>query len=95
VQQWTAWRVGGGVSRRPRIPRDTVGARTGAGPLYLSRGVHHLSGTQALVLARTRENKCNPTEIDLTPEMRQQQIFNVIKAKLECPSTFFRLPWAS
>jgi LCP family protein required for cell wall assembly len=158
------WRVGGGVSRRLSIPRDTVadipghgevkinaaysyggpalavktveqftgvkinhvivvnlanfppfvdaiggidlrtdrvcseisgGTKNGGWSLYLSPGVHHLNGTQALVLARTRENKCNPAETDLTREMRQQQMLNAIKAKLESPSTFFRLPWAS
>jgi anionic cell wall polymer biosynthesis LytR-Cps2A-Psr (LCP) family protein len=47
------------------------------------------------VLARTRENTCNPAENDLTREMRQQQILNAIKSKLVSPTTFFHLPWAS
>jgi LCP family protein required for cell wall assembly len=158
------WRVGGGVSRRLSIPRDTVanipgygtakinaayayggpalaiktieqftaikinhvivvnlanfppfinaiggidvrtdricstisgGTKNGGWSLNLSAGVHHLNGTQALVLARTRDNTCNPAETDLTREMRQHDILNAIKAQLESPSTFLRLPWAS
>ncbi len=158
------WRVGGGVSRRLSIPRDTVadipghgtskinaaysyggpaltirtlerftgvrinhvivvnlaafpkfidaiggvdvttgricsdisgGAANGGFSLYLSPGEHHLSGIQALTLARTRENKCNPAENDLTRVKRQQEILNAIKSKLLSPSTFIRLPWAS
>jgi LCP family protein required for cell wall assembly len=158
------WRVGGGVSRRLSIPRDTVasipghgatkinaayafggapltirtieqftgvkinhviivnlaafpqfidaiggidvktgricsqisgGAKNGGFSLYLKPGVHHLNGIQALTLARTRENKCNPAENDLTRVQRQQEILNAIKARLLSPSAFFHLPWAS
>jgi len=158
------WRVGGGVSRRLSIPRDTVaaipghgtskinaayafggpaltiktveaftgvkinhlivvnlanfpqfidaiggidvttgricsdisgGTRNGGFSLYLPPGTHHLDGRDALTLARTRENKCNPAENDLTRVRRQQQILNAIKSKLLSPSSFFHLPWAS
>jgi len=158
------WRVGGGVSRRLSIPRDTVAAIPGHGmtkinaayayggpaltiqtveqftgikinhvivinlaafpqfidaiggidirtgricstisggvqnggfTLNLQPGVHHLDGRDALTLARTRDNACNPSESDLTRVQRQQQILNAIKSKLLSPSTFFRLPWAS
>jgi anionic cell wall polymer biosynthesis LytR-Cps2A-Psr (LCP) family protein len=71
------------------------GTKNGGWSLNLSAGVHHLNGTQALVLARIRDNTCNPAETDLTREMRQQDILSAIKAQLESPSTFFRLPWAS
>jgi LCP family protein required for cell wall assembly len=71
------------------------GTKDGGFTLNLSAGVHHLSGEQALILARTRENACNPAENDLTREMRQQEILNAIKSQLLSPSTFFRLPWAS
>ena len=47
------------------------------------------------MLARTRENRCNPAENDLTREKRQQEILNAIKSQLLSPGTFFRLPWAS
>jgi LCP family protein required for cell wall assembly len=158
------WRIGGGVSRRLSIPRDTVAAIPGHGTskinaayafggpaltirtveqftgikinhlivvnlaafpqfidaiggidittgricstisggtanggftLNLAPGTHHLDGRDALTLARTRENRCNPAENDLTRVKRQQQILNSIKSKLLSPSTFFRLPWAS
>jgi LCP family protein required for cell wall assembly len=87
----------GGISvRTPRICSDiSGGAKNGGFSLYLRPGVHHLSGIQALTLARTRENKCNPAENDLTRARRQQQILNAIKSKLLSPSTFFNLPWAS
>jgi LCP family protein required for cell wall assembly len=71
------------------------GPKNGGWALYLKPGVHHLNGTQALVYARTRENRCNPSDSDLTRVQHQQEILNAIKAKLLSPSAFFRLPWAS
>ena len=158
------WRIGGGVSRRLSIPRDTVaeipghglakinagyaiggptlavktieqftglkinhlivvnlaafppfvdaiggvdvktgkicsdisgGTKNGGWSLYLSPGVHHLDGTQALTLARTRENKCDPASNDLTREGYQQQILNGVKGQLFSLHAFLHLPWAS
>ncbi len=71
------------------------GAQNGGWTLNLKPGTHHLDGTQALVYARTRENRCNPADNDLTRVQHQQQILNAIKSKLFSPGTFFRLPWAS
>jgi LCP family protein required for cell wall assembly len=71
------------------------GVKNGGWTLNLRPGAHHLNGTQALVLARTRENRCNPAENDITREKRQQEILNSIKSKLTSPATFFHLPWAS
>jgi LCP family protein required for cell wall assembly len=71
------------------------GTKNGGFSLYLNPGTHHLSGIQALTYARTRENKCNPADNDLTRVQHQQQILNAIKSKLMSPGTFFRLPWAS
>jgi LCP family protein required for cell wall assembly len=71
------------------------GVRNGGFTLDLAPGTHHLDGRDALTLARTRENRCNPAENDLTRVKRQQQILNAIKSKLLSPGTFFRLPWAS
>lgn len=88
--------IGGIDVTTPRICSDiSGGTKDGGFSLYLSPGTHHLNGTQALTLARTRDNKCNPAENDLTREARQQQILNAIKAKLLSPSTFLHLPWAS
>jgi LCP family protein required for cell wall assembly len=71
------------------------GTKNGGFSLYLSPGSHHLNGIQALTYARTRENKCNPADNDLTRVQHQQQILNGIKGRLLSPGAFFRLPWAS
>ncbi len=71
------------------------GAANGGFSLFLRPGSHHLTGIQALTLARTRENRCNAASNDLTREGYQQKILNAIKSRLLSPSTFFRLPWAS
>ena len=71
------------------------GAKNGGFSLFLKPGEHHLSGIQALTLARTRENSCNAASSDLTREAYQQQILNDIKSKLVSPSIIPRLPWAS
>ncbi len=88
--------IGGLDITTGRICSDiSGGTKNGGFSLYLPPGAHHLDGRDALTLARTRENKCNPAENDLTRVKRQQQILNSIKSKLLSPSTFFRLPWAS
>jgi LCP family protein required for cell wall assembly len=71
------------------------GAANGGFTLNLRPGVHHLSGIQAMVLARTRENTCNPASSDLTREGYQQQILNGIKSQLFSLHAFFHLPWAA
>ncbi len=71
------------------------GAQNGGWTLNLGPGDHHLSGIQALVYARMRENSCNPADSDLTRVQHQQQILNGIKGQLFSPGTFFRLPLAS
>ena len=42
------------------------GRRNGGYSLRLRAGENHINGRQALALARTRKNKCNPAENDLT-----------------------------
>src|SRR3954466_14700547 len=71
------------------------GAKNGGTTLRLPAGTHELSGDQALALARTRHNDCNPRENDLTRARRQQKILNAIKAKVISLETFVRLPWVS
>ncbi len=87
----------GGVDVRTGKVCSTIsgGAANGGFTLNLSAGVHHLSGEQALLLARTRENPCNPASNDLTREAVQQQILNSIKSQLLSFHTFLNLPWAS
>ncbi len=88
--------IGGVDVRTGRVCSDiSGGTKNGGFSLYLPPGVHHLNGQQALVYARTRENKCNPADNDLTRVQHQQEILNAIKGKLFSPSAFFRLPLAS
>jgi LCP family protein required for cell wall assembly len=71
------------------------GRRNGGSTLKLRRGTHHLSGKQALILARTRHNLCNPAFNDLDRERNQQKIVAAMKSKAFSPTTFFRLPWVA
>jgi LCP family protein required for cell wall assembly len=88
--------IGGIDVRTGRVCSDiSGGVRNGGFTLNLKPGVHHLNGRDALTLARTRHNTCNPAENDLTRVKRQQEILNAIKSSLVSPSTFFRLPWVS
>jgi LCP family protein required for cell wall assembly len=75
--------------------RINGGQRNGGVTLNLRRGENHLSGRQALALARTRKNDCNPAENDLTRARRQQQILSAMKGRVLSPTTFARLPWVS
>jgi LCP family protein required for cell wall assembly len=75
--------------------RINGGQRNGGVTLNLHSGENHLNGRQALALARTRKNDCNPAEDDLTRAKRQQQILSAMKGRLFSPMTFVRLPWVS
>src|SRR5947208_4856919 len=88
--------IGGVDVRTGRVCSEiSGGVRNGGFSLFLKPGVHHLNGIQALTYARTRENKCNPRDNDLTRVATQQQILNAVKSKLTSPSAFLRLPLAS
>jgi anionic cell wall polymer biosynthesis LytR-Cps2A-Psr (LCP) family protein len=69
------------------------GFRAGGFTLRLQSGTHHLDGVQALALARTRENRCNPSETDLTREIRQQKLLLAMKSQMLSFSGFLHLPW--
>src|SRR5581483_6012297 len=69
------------------------GFRNGGFTLRLAAGTHHLDGAQALALARTRHNHCNPAETDLTRELRQQKLLLAMKSQILSFSGFIRLPW--
>ena len=77
------------------ISRINGGYRNGGYTLRLRPGKNHLDGEQALALARTRKNECNPAEDDLTRSRRQQKILAAIKSRLLHPVTFLRLPFVS
>jgi LCP family protein required for cell wall assembly len=69
------------------------GFRNGGFTLRLQSGTHHLDGAQALALARTRKNHCNPGETDLTREIRQQKLLLDMKSQMLSFSGFIRAPW--
>jgi LCP family protein required for cell wall assembly len=87
----------GGIDLRTSCIRSDIngGRRNGGSTLRLKAGEHHLTGKQALIIARTRKNLCNPAENDLTRARRQQQILAAIKDRAISPWTFIRLPWVS
>ena len=88
--------IGGVDVTTGRICSDiSGGTKNGGFSLHLAPGTHHLNGIQALTLARTRHNACNPAESDLTRVRRQQQILNAVKSQLLSPTSFFHLPWAA
>ena len=75
------------VSQARRRLQPTAATRCGC-----RAGTHHLDGKQALALARTRENLCEPNETDIQREEHQQALFNDMKSRLMSPSSFLRLP---
>ncbi len=75
------------------VSRLDGGSSQGGYTLRLSKGTHHLNGKQALALARTRENLCEPSETDVQREEHQQALFTDMKSRLLSPSSFLRLPW--
>jgi LCP family protein required for cell wall assembly len=88
--------LGGVDVETGRVCSKINGGRANGGvTLNLHSGEHHLTGRQALALARTRKNDCNPAENDLTRARRQQQILSAMKDRLFAPTTFARLPWVS
>jgi anionic cell wall polymer biosynthesis LytR-Cps2A-Psr (LCP) family protein len=88
----------GGVAVRTGHICSTIsgGAKNGGFSLFLKPGTHHLSGIQALTLARSRDaNSCDPANSDLTRDAYQQKILNAIKGKLSSPWIFPHLPWTA
>ena len=69
------------------------GRADGGYSLVLRAGSHHLNGEQALVLARTRENLCDPGWTDLTRELNQQALLADMKSQIVSPEGFIHLPW--
>jgi LCP family protein required for cell wall assembly len=88
--------IGGVTVTTPRICSEiSGGVKNGGYTLNLKPGSHHLTGTQALTLARTRENSCNAGYDDIQREKMQQEILNGIKGQLFSVHAFLHLPWAS
>ncbi len=88
--------IGGVTVNTPRICSEiSGGAADGGYTLNLAPGTHHLSGVQAVTLARTRDMPCNPAYTDINREKMQQGIMNGIKNQLFSAHAFIHLPWAS
>lgn len=75
------------------ISKINGGFRNGGYTLRLKAGSTHINGRQALALARTRKNLCNPREDDLARARRQQKLVSAMKSQLFTPTAFIRLPW--
>lgn len=75
------------------ISKINGGFRNGGYTLRLKAGSTHINGKQALALARTRKNLCNPREDDLARARRQQKLVSAMKSQLFTPTAFIRLPW--
>ena len=88
--------IGGVTVTTPKICSEISGGKQDGGyTLDLSKGSHHLNGTEALTLARTRDNSCNLAYTDIQREEMQQEIMNGIKSQLFSLHAFTHLPWAA
>lgn len=77
------------------VSKINGGFRNGGYTLRLKSGENHIDGQQALALARTRRNLCNPREDDRARIRRQQKLFSAMKSRLLSPFAFVRLPLIS
>jgi LCP family protein required for cell wall assembly len=75
------------------VSRINGGFKNGGYTLRLHSGSTHIDGKQALALARTRHNLCNPRESDLTRARRQQKIFAAMKSQVIGFAGFLRGPF--
>ena len=77
------------------VSRINGGYKNGGVTLRLKKGTTHIDGQQALALARTRHNECNPREDDRTRARRQQKILSAMKSRVFSLGGFVRLPLIS
>jgi anionic cell wall polymer biosynthesis LytR-Cps2A-Psr (LCP) family protein len=77
------------------VSRINGGSKNGGFTLRLPKGTTHIDGRQALALARTRKNACNPREDDRTRARRQQKLLAAMKSRVFSLGGFIRLPWIS
>jgi len=91
--------IGGVTVSLPAPVKSKIsgGSSNGGITLKLERGKNHLTGDQALALARTRENLKDPSEDDTDRARRQQLIVEGIKHQLtspwRAPINFIKGPW--
>ena len=88
--------IGGVTVSTPRMCATISGGSANGGyTLDLSAGLHHLSATEAMTLARVRHMPCDPAYTDFNREQIQQEIINAIKRQLFSVHAFMHLPWAA
>ncbi len=88
--------IGGVTVKTPRMCATiSGGAADGGFTLDLPPGEHHLSGVEAMTLARVRHMPCDPAYTDFNREEMQQKIMSGIKGQLFSLHAFIHLPWAS
>jgi LCP family protein required for cell wall assembly len=88
--------IGGVTVKTPRMCATISGGVANGGfQLDLAPGEHHLSGIEAMTLARVRHMPCDPAYTDFNREKMQQQIMSGIKGQLFSLNAFIHLPWAS
>jgi LCP family protein required for cell wall assembly len=58
------------------------------------KGRQHMSGHQALIYSRIRENKLNASDTDFSRAQHQQQVMQATLSKLASLSTFLKLPFS-
>jgi LCP family protein required for cell wall assembly len=75
------------------VSRINGGFKNGGYTLRLKSGTTTIDGKQALALARTRKNLCNPREDDTTRARRQQKLLSAMKSRVLSPSGFIRGPF--
>ena len=56
------------------------------------KGVQHMTGHEALIYSRVRENQLNPADSDITRAEHQQAVMQAALSKLASAHTFFKLP---
>ena len=85
----------GGIDYRGAcVVAEVNGGNANGGVTIRIRGgrTEHLSGREALALARVRSNRCRPNENDLTRARRQQRILAAIRGRALGPAGFLRMP---
>jgi len=76
------------------VARVNGGSANGGVTIRIRAGEEeHLTGRQALALARVRRNACRPNENDLTRARRQQRILAAMRGRALGIHGFVRAPW--
>lgn len=75
------------------VSRINGGYKNGGQTLRLKKGTTRLTGKQALALARTRHNLCNPRENDFTRARRQQKLLSAMKSRVVSLTGFLHGPF--